>query len=42
LREIGRAHRRDIRIKRICDEPDAADGFRALVDRSGRAALSRR
>ena len=33
LREIGRAHRRDIRIKRICDEPDAADGFRALVDR---------
>src|ERR1700732_843019 len=27
------AHRGDIRIKRIYDEPDAADGFRALVDR---------
>jgi uncharacterized protein YeaO (DUF488 family) len=27
------AHRGDIQIKRIYDEPDAADGFRALVDR---------
>jgi uncharacterized protein YeaO (DUF488 family) len=27
------AHRGDIRIKRIYDEPGAADGFRALVDR---------
>jgi uncharacterized protein YeaO (DUF488 family) len=27
------AHRGDIQVKRIYDEPDAADGFRALVDR---------
>jgi uncharacterized protein YeaO (DUF488 family) len=27
------AHRGDIQIKRIYDEPDTADGFRALVDR---------
>jgi len=27
------AHRGDIQIKRIYDEPDGADGFRALVDR---------
>jgi len=27
------AHRGDIQIKRIYDDPDAADGFRALVDR---------
>ena len=26
------AHRGDIRIKRIYDEPGAADGFRALVE----------
>ena len=37
LHEFGPAHkithRGDIRVKRIYDEPDAADGFRALVDR---------
>ena len=37
LHELGPAHkvahRGDIQIKRIYDEPDAADGFRALVDR---------
>src|SRR6202047_5586789 len=37
LHELGPAHkvahRGDSRIKRIYDEPDAADGFRALVDR---------
>ena len=37
LHELGPAHkvahRGDIQIKRIHDEPDAADGFRALVDR---------
>jgi len=27
------AHRGDIQIKRIYDEPDGADGFRALADR---------
>ncbi len=27
------AHRGGIQIKRIYDDPDAADGFRALVDR---------
>lgn len=37
LHEFGPAHkvtrRKDIGVKRIYDEPDAADGFRALVDR---------
>jgi len=37
LHELGPApkvaHRGDIQIKRIYGEPDAADGFRVLVDR---------
>ena len=36
------AHRGDIQIKRIYDDPDAADGFRALVDRLWPRGISKR
>src|SRR5438105_14367921 len=45
LHELGPASRlrraKDIQIKRIYDEPDAADGFRALVDRLWPRGISR-
>ena len=45
LHEFGPASKltraKDIQIKRIYDEPDAADGFRALVDRLWPRGISR-